>query len=96
VQWTPLRLAREAAARPASRVPQGPLMLAERQLARLAGSAGIKVPWAASVLATLAVLEATASQGFFPPVEQDTDLASRFAQAVAANISGAAALFARR
>jgi hypothetical protein len=67
-------------------------MAAERQAARLASSAGVKVPRPLAVLGTLAALEAAAALGFFPPAEVDTDLAGRFAQAATANMEWAAAL----
>jgi hypothetical protein len=61
-------------------------MLLERWWASIAERHCIKVPRLASVAATLAVLEATAYLGFFPPGESDTDLAMRFAAAVHRNV----------
>ncbi len=61
-------------------------MLLEKQvLLKAAARRGLQLPRVLSTLLTAALMLPITALLFFPPVEQDTDVAPRMARAVAAN-----------
>ncbi len=63
-------------------------MMVEQQVLKATSAAGLKVPSALATLLTLGLLQGCAFLFFFPPVDSDTNIAPRVADAVVANIKG--------